>query len=113
MFKNKNLNPKTREQPLFSKKDKRKRYVCSKKGYSRFISILSSNSVLPSRILLYNGINFSFFLFLGLIRENLGVNLFKVQVREVHNQAMMLHCPSSQKLKTFKVLNELKIRKLL
>ena len=105
--------PKQRGSHCFPKKIKEKDMVILRRGYSKFVNILSSNSVLPNRILLYNDISFSFFLFLDLFRENLGANLFKVQVREVYDQAVVLHCPSSQKLKTFKVLDKLKVKKLL
>ena len=80
-----------------------------RRGHNRLVSAFSFNNVLPSRILFYHSISFSFFLFLGLVCENLSVNLFKVQVGEVHEQAMMLHRPSSQKLKTFEVLSKLKV----
>ena len=78
MFVNKNESPKTRANHCFPKKIKEKDMYVLRRGYSRFVSILSSNSVLSSKILLYNGISFSFFLFLGLISENFNVNLFKV-----------------------------------
>ena len=49
--------------------------------------------------------------FSGLISKNLSVDGFKIKIGEVHCLVMMLHRPSTKKLKTIVILEKLKIKK--
>ena len=57
--------------------------------------------------------NSSFLLLFNFISKNFSINGLKVKVGEVHSLTMMFRRPSTQKLKAFVILDELKVRKAL